>query len=102
MRMEHGGGVFGMKLSAYVPLVGGNLHYLHKVGGGIDAHTLHACRLEICLILIVELIAMAMTLADLRLLTIGLPSTTALTENTLIGSEAHGATHLLDRLLLFH
>ena len=64
MRVQYCRGIFWMELRANVPLQRWNLDYLNEVRIGIDAHTPHASLLVFLLILVVELIAMAVTFAD--------------------------------------
>ena len=73
MRMEHRGRIFGVKLGADVPALLGYLDNLDEVGGGVDAYTLHASPFVLFLIGIVELIAVAVALADEQTLQQTLP-----------------------------
>ena len=62
--MKHGGTVFWMELCANIPPMSGNLDNLHKVGGRVNANTLHAITLKLFLIPVIEFIAMAMAFPD--------------------------------------
>ena len=79
-----------------------NLHNLDKARAGIYAHALHTCCLVFLFILVVELIAMPMTLADLCHTAVCLAGTTSFSEQTIVCTQTHGATHLRDAFLLFH
>ena len=91
-----------MELGADIPLLIGYLDNLYEVGGRIEAHTLHAVIFKRLLIGIIELVTMAMALADLRHLAISLPATAALNQLALIGAQSHRTAHLCDGLLLLH
>ena len=58
--------ILWVELGSDVPALVGNLDNFHEVGGGIDAHALHAGPLVLLLILVVELVAMAVALADCK------------------------------------
>ena len=60
--MQHGRRILWVELCADIPALIWNFDYLHKVGGWVDAHALHALLFVLLLIGIVELIAMAMAL----------------------------------------
>ena len=62
MRVQYGTAVFGVELGSDKPFQGGYLYYLHQVRFRIDARTLHAGRFILCLICVVELIAVAVAL----------------------------------------
>ena len=64
MRVQDGRGVLRMELCTDVPALLRNLDNLDEVGGGVDTHTLHAGLLIFLSVGIVELVAVAMTLAD--------------------------------------
>ena len=115
MRMEDGGGVFGMELGTDKPLLVGDFHHFHEVVVGIASNTLHTVTFERFKVLIVELVTMAMTLLDMKTLSplplygeslaiarIGLCSTATFDEFAIVGTEAHRTTHTLDGLLFFH
>ena len=76
--MQHRRRVFWMELRTDIPALLRYLDYLHKVGGRIDAYTLHASLLVFFLVFIVELVTMAMALTNGRSFSIGLRSTAAL------------------------
>ena len=101
MRMEHRAAVFGMELRADVPAQGGYLDDFHQVGLRIDARTLHAGCLVLGLVVVVELIAVAVTLLDV-LRAVSLVSLAALLQDTFVGAQTHGAAHVGDGLLLLH
>ena len=62
MRVQYGTAVFGVELGSDKPFQGGYLYYLHQVRFRIDARTLHAGCFILCLICVVELIAVAVAL----------------------------------------
>ena len=62
MRVQYGTAVFGVELGSDKPFQGGYLYYLHQVRFRIDARTLHAGRFILCLICVVELIAVTVAL----------------------------------------
>ena len=97
-----------MELGAYVPAQGGYLDNLYQVGSRISACAVHACSIENRTIGIVELIAMAVTLAHRRApcgfaaRVIGRVSPAAFRKLTLVSPQTHGAAHVGDVLLLLH
>ena len=101
MRVEHSARIFRMELSADIPFLVGNLDNLDKVGLRVATCTLHAMSLIFVDILVVELIAVAMALADLTA-AIYLCYTAISQEVALICAKAHRTAHIGDVFLFFH
>ena len=64
MGLEHGAVVLRIVLYTDIPGMSLNLDSLYKLGVGVDTRTLHACSLELILVLLVEFVAVMMTLLD--------------------------------------
>ena len=101
MRVHDGALVFGMELRGHEIGVLGDFDNLDKSCFGVEACGNHACLAELVDILVVELVAMAVTLGN-HLGAINLVGLAAFLQAAGIGAEAHGATHIGDVFLLFH
>ena len=64
IRGENGRGVFGVVLCAHKPALAGNFNNLDQVGVGVLADALHPCLFKTGAVVVVELEAVAMALAD--------------------------------------
>ena len=101
MRLENSARVLRMELRADVPAQIWYLYNLHETALRVGADTLHAVFLVFVFIAVVELVTMAVTLADL-LLTINLSDLAAFAQLAAVSSQAHGAAHVGDIFLVFH
>ena len=101
MRMKHRGGILGMELSADEPAMVRNFDNLNQAALRVRPYALHAVFLVFVLIMVVELIAVAVTFANLEC-AIGLSHTAALAEFTAVSTQTHGATHVGHGFLFFH
>ena len=101
MRVQYGTAVFGVELGSDKPFQGGYLYYLHQVRFRIDARTLHAGRFILCLICVVELIAVAVALLYV-FRAIGLVGFAAFLQYAFVSAQTHRAAHIGNGLLLFH
>ena len=91
-----------MELCADVPLSVGYLDNLHQAAVGIDAHTLHPCRLVLLPISIVELVTVTVSLLDLLFPTVCLTGTAAFLQFAAVGSQPHRSPFLRNSFLPFH
>ncbi len=101
VRVDHGAVVLRMVLDADEPFQRRDLDRLDKARLRVLARAHHAGGLELALVLVVELEAVAVALLDV-LLAVGLEDFRAGLQVAIIGAEAHGAAHVGDVLLLFH
>ena len=99
--MQYRTAVFGMELGTDKPLQCGNLNNFHQVRFGVYTHTLHTCCFVGILEAVVELVAVTVTFLDM-LGTICLVCLAAFLQNSFVGTQTHGSTHIGDGLLLFH
>ena len=87
MWIEHSRRILRMELSADIPFLLRDLNYLYQVGCRVDTYTLHAVILELLLVLVVELIAMAMTLLDENLFAVSLIYSAAFLQFALVSTN---------------
>ena len=99
--VQHGRGVLGVVLGAEKPAFAGDLDHLHQPRVGVFSHAGHSGLLESLAVVVVELEAVAVTLAD-EGLAVGLGGQRAGTELTLVCPQAHRSSHVGDALLLLH
>ena len=91
----------GMVLHAYIKLFARHLHSLHQPAVRRGARQHEACFAQRGAVLIVELIAVAVPLADL-LCTVSLRHSRARHDNTGVTPQAHGAAFFVQSLLVGH
>ena len=90
-----------MELGADEPFLIGQFHHFNQIALRVASHTLHAVLLKIVEVLIVELIAMTVTLLNVCL-TINGTGFATFSQSTIVGSQSHRSSHTRDVLLLFH
>ena len=100
--MQDRGRIFWMELRSDIPTVGWYLYDLHKIGCRVGAHAFHPVALKLVFVSVVEFVAVAVTLLDEGLFTIGFVSEAAFGEFALVTAQPHRATHLRDALLFLH
>ena len=101
MWLEHGAGIFRVELRTDIPFVVRYFHDFDEVGFGVCSDALHAGVFVGSAEVAVELIAMTMTFADDFGL-IDFSHLAARFQFAFVASEAHGAAHVGDVLLVFH
>lgn len=93
--------VFRMELSADKPLQCRDLNDFHQIRFGVDTHAFHTGSFVLSLIVIVELIAMAVTFLNM-FFTISKVCFRSFLKHTFVSAQTHRTSHIGDRFLFLH
>ncbi len=101
MWLENGAFIFRLEYDAYIPFQFGYFNDFNQLAVVVDAHALHTSFFKGIEIFVVELIAMAMTLAD-GFRTIDFAHHATLSQLTVIAAQAEGAACVAHSLQVVH